>query len=83
MTRGSLTPPCLTSEMKDSAGTGVPFSKTLVCLKVVLLQRKSETASVSTQAAIKLCYHSAWGCPIGSNGVRKTNVALVSFLLKV
>lgn len=83
ITTGSLTPPCLTWEIKDSAGTGIPFSKTLVCLKVALLQWRSQIASVSTQGAIKLCYHSAWGCLIGSNGVWQTNVAPVSLLLVV
>lgn len=59
ITRGSLTLLCPTTEIKDSAGIGIPFRTTLVCLKVVLLQQQSQIASVSTQGVIKCCYHSA------------------------
>lgn len=82
ITRGSLTPPCLTSEIKCWPGTGLPFIKTLVCLKGHPASTKDQgSISVSTQGTIKLCYHSAWSWITACNRVRKSNVDLQSFLL--
>lgn len=60
---------------KDSVGTGILVCNTLVYLKV---QQQSQIVSVCAGGGTKRRDHSAWGCLIASDGVRKTHLAHVT-----